>query len=149
MQNYRRSISVEKQSWVFEWQNIPHDIDQRPQEIFLPIKDARIVRHFKEPQRELRIAVDDWGDVWIDKHHPDKFLYKPFLSESLYYMAIHHLEALDHFIEVLGPTRLDVIDDVKKIMPILKDTFGINQDILNKICYKYNWKWGVDKDFKL
>lgn len=149
MHSYRRSISVEKQSWVFEWQDIPQDVDQRPQGISLPIKDARIVRHFKEPQRELRVAIDDFGDVWLDQYHPDRFLYKPFLAESLYSMATYHLEALDHFISVLGPRRLDVIAEVKGILPILKRTYGINQDILNKICYKYDWKWGVDKDFKI
>jgi len=149
MEVHRSSVNVEKQSWVFEWQDIPQDIDQRPQEISLPIKDARVVRHFKEPQIELRVAVDDFGDVWLDKHHPDRFLYKPFLVESFYYMAIHHLQSFDHFIDILGPHRLDVIDGAKKIVPILRDSYGINQDILNKICYKYDWKWGVDKDFKI
>lgn len=149
MRNYRKSISVEKQSWVFEWQYLPKEVDNRVQKLGLPIKDARIVRHFKEPQREMRVAVDDLGDLWIDKNHPDRFLYKPFLSESLYHMGTFHLEAFDHFIEILGPTRLDVIKEAKRVIPILRDSYGINQDILNKICYKYNWKWGVDKDFKL
>ena len=149
MQNYRRSVSVEKQSWVFEWQYIPNEIDDRVQKVCLPIKEARIVRHSKEPYRELKVAVDSYGDAWMDRWHPDNFLYKPLLAESLYSIALYHLEAFDHFIEVMGPDRLDIIADAKKIIPILRDSYGVDQQILNKICYKYDWKWGVDKDFKL
>lgn len=149
MRNYRRSISVEKQSWVFEWHDIPKEIDGRPQKVALPVKDARIVRHFKEPYRELKVAVDHQGDAWMDRWHPDNFLYKTLMAESLYSLALYHLEAFDHFIDVMGPHRIDVIAEVKGVLPILKRTYGINQDILNKICYKYDWKWGVDKDFKI
>lgn len=139
MQNYRKSISVERQSWVFEWQRIPQDIDIRTQEISLPIKDARTVQHFKDPRYELRVAVDNLGDIWLDKNHPDQFLYKPFLVESLYFLATHNLESFDYFVKIIDPTRLEVIEDAKSIMPILKDTYGINQELLNKIYCKYNW----------